>query len=84
MKYFTLISIISMAISTLRDLFHITEEDAISKLQDFNIVPSSKLETNTCLSLIKLRKLSKTSSFLKMRGMLVKGQITGLQYCSFI
>ena len=32
-----------MASSTLQDIFLLTEEDAISKLQDFNIVPSSKL-----------------------------------------
>ena len=43
MKYFTLISIMSMAPSTLRDLFLLTDKDAISKLQDFNIIPSSKL-----------------------------------------
>ena len=46
MKYFTLISILSMATSTLRDLFIITEENAISKLQNFNIVPLSKLCKN--------------------------------------
>ena len=43
MKYITALSIISMDTSTLRDLFLLTEEDAISKLQAFNIVPSSKL-----------------------------------------
>ena len=32
-----------MATSILRDLFLLTEEDAISKLQEFNIIPSSKL-----------------------------------------
>ena len=43
MKYFRLILIIAMALSTLRDLFQLTEDDAISKFQDFNIIPSSKL-----------------------------------------
>ena len=46
MKYFTLISIISMATATLRDLFLLTEEDEISKLQEFNIVPSSNYHKN--------------------------------------
>ena len=32
-----------MANSKLRDLFLLTEEDAISKLQEFDIIPSSKL-----------------------------------------
>ena len=42
MKYFRLIPILPMALSTLRDLFQLTEEDATSKLQDFHIIPSSK------------------------------------------
>ena len=32
-----------MTLSKLRDLFQLTEEDAISKFQDFNIIPSYKL-----------------------------------------
>ena len=42
MKYYRLISIIAMALSPLRDLFQLTEEDAISKFQDFYSIPSSK------------------------------------------
>ena len=33
----------AMALSTLRDLFRLTEENAITKFHDFNIIPSSKL-----------------------------------------
>ena len=43
MKYFRLISIIAMALSTLRNLFRLTEDDSISKFQDFYSIPSSKL-----------------------------------------
>ena len=32
-----------MALSTLRNLFELTEENAISKFQDINIISSSKL-----------------------------------------
>ena len=32
-----------MTLSKLRDLFQLTEEYAISKFQDFNIIPSYKL-----------------------------------------
>ena len=35
MKYFRLISKITMALSTLRDFFKLTEEDAISNLCEF-------------------------------------------------
>ena len=37
MRYFRLISIIAMALSTLRNLFRLTEENSISKFQDFYI-----------------------------------------------
>ena len=37
MKYFRVISIIAITLSTLRDLFQLTEEDAITKFQDIKI-----------------------------------------------
>ena len=43
MKYFRLISLIAMALSTSRDLFRLTEENALTKFQDFIIIPLSKL-----------------------------------------